>query len=123
MLSVCLWWLLQNEAGALQRLSTPCTSAANGGDRSGAQLDECWRWGLADGRAGEARREPPRSLPVVGMADDMVDDGGERRRTGYDLVIGTSENGTVPGMAADDSLQLKPFKHLLIVEACCRRRF
>lgn len=41
--------------------------------------------------------------------------GGERRRTGYDLVIGTSENGTVPGVAADDSLQLKPFKHLLIV--------
>merc|ERR1712072_1392985 len=42
--------ILQNETGALQRLSTPCTSAANGGDRSGAQLDECvgggvWRMG------------------------------------------------------------------------------
>jgi len=49
-LRVCLWCPLQNETGALQRLSTPCTSAANGGDRSGAQLDECvgggvWRMG------------------------------------------------------------------------------
>ena len=32
---------------------------------------------MADGRADEARREPPRSLPVVDMADDMVDDDGE----------------------------------------------
>ena len=61
MLSVCLWWLLQNEAGALQRLSTPCTAAANGGDRSGAQLDGCvgggvWRMG------GLARRGERESL-------------------------------------------------------------
>ena len=27
-----------------------------------------------------AEREPPRSLPVVDMADDMVDDGEEQRR-------------------------------------------
>ena len=41
--------------------------------------------------------------------------GGNTERKGYDLVIGTSENGTVPGVAADDSLKLKPFKHLLVV--------
>ena len=47
--------------------------------------------------------------------NSITGDGSNNTRTGYDLVIGTSENGTVPGLAADDSLKLRPFKHLLVV--------
>ena len=40
-----------------------------------------------------AEREPPRSLPVDDMVDDMVDGGGEEEEEGEDCEVGGLELG------------------------------